>query len=88
MPAWGAMVRINPSTRNGFVLLISGGSGTVNQLIHDWVYWETGKVTPEGKRQVVSDRLLRGHTSVVIILGAIFIGGLQLLRARFGHSRL
>lgn len=72
-PAWGAMVRVNPATGNGFVLMVSGGSGAVNQLGHNWVYWETGKMTFAGRRQIVYDRLLKGAGLVAIILGAITI---------------
>lgn len=72
-PAWGSMVRVNPATGNGFALVISGGQGTLNQLGHNWIYWETGKVTYEGRRQVVYDRLLKGAGLVAIILGAIVI---------------
>ncbi len=46
-PSWGAMLRTNPATGNGFVLMVTGSGGAVNQLGHDWVYWETGKVTFE-----------------------------------------
>jgi hypothetical protein len=41
----------------------------INQLGHDWVYWETGKVTFEARRQLVYDRL--APASAAIILGAI-----------------
>jgi CubicO group peptidase (beta-lactamase class C family) len=72
-PAWGAMVRVNPATGNGMVLMVSGGRGALNQLVHDWVYWETGKVTFEARRQIVYDRLLKGSGLVAIILGAIVL---------------
>ncbi len=69
LPAWGAMMRVNPATGNGFALMVSGGRGAVNQLGHDWVYWETGNVTFEARRQIVYNRLV--PASVVIVLGAI-----------------
>ncbi len=68
-PATGASVRVNPATGNGFVLMASGGRGATNQLSHDWVYWETGKVTFEARRQIAQKRL--ASASVAIILGAI-----------------
>jgi CubicO group peptidase (beta-lactamase class C family) len=71
-PAWGAWMRVNPATGNGMVLMVSGGQGAVNQLGHDWVYWETGKVTYEGRRQIVYDRL-KSLVPVAVILGAIVI---------------
>jgi CubicO group peptidase (beta-lactamase class C family) len=71
-PASGAMVRVNPATGNGFVLTGSGGRGAVNQLVHDWVYWETGRITREARLQIVQDRLV--PASVAIILGAIVLG--------------
>jgi CubicO group peptidase (beta-lactamase class C family) len=67
-PATGASVRVNPATGNGFVLMASGGRGATNQLAHDWVYWETGKVTFEARLQIVQNRL--APASVAIILGA------------------
>jgi hypothetical protein len=68
-PAWGAMMRVNPATGNGLVLLVSGGKGAVNQLPHDWIYWETGKVTVEARRQILLDRL--APASVMIVIGGI-----------------
>ena len=70
-PAWGAMVRTNPATGNGFVLMVSGSQGAVNQLGHDWVYWETGKLTFEARRQSVYNRV--APASVAIILGAVVV---------------
>jgi hypothetical protein len=72
------MVRTNPATGNGFVLMVSGSRGAVNQLGHDWVYWETGKVTFEARRQLVYDRLV--PASVVIILGGIALALWKLSR--------
>ena len=77
-PAWGAMMRVNPATGNGMVLMVSGGRGAVNQLGHDWVYWETGKVTFEARREIVYKRLV--PASVAIILGAIALALWKLLR--------
>ena len=77
-PSWGAMVRMNPATGNGFVLMVSGSQGAVNQLGHDWVYWETGKVTFEARRQIVYGRVM--PASVAIILGAVVIIMWKLLR--------
>lgn len=70
-PAWGAMVRVNPATGNGMVLMVSGGRGAVNQLGHDWVYWETGKVTFEARRQTLYGRVV--PASAAIVVGAIVL---------------
>ncbi|HYC89351.1 MAG TPA: serine hydrolase domain-containing protein [Thermoanaerobaculia bacterium] len=70
-PAWGAMLRLNRATGNGMVLMVSGGSGAVNQLGHDWVYWETGIVTSAARRQILYDRV--GPALVVVVLGVIAI---------------
>lgn len=56
LPAWGAVLRVNPRSGNALVLLSSGGSGSLNRLPHDWVYWETGQVTEEGRRQAIYDQ--------------------------------
>lgn len=77
-PAAGAMVRANPATGNGFVLMVSGSQGAANQLAHDWVYWETGKVTFEARRQTVYGRI--ASASVAIILGAVAITLWKLVR--------
>jgi CubicO group peptidase (beta-lactamase class C family) len=68
-PAMGASVRVNPATGNGFVLTTSGGRGATNQLSHDWIYWETGKITFDARLQIVQSRL--APASVAIIVGAI-----------------
>jgi CubicO group peptidase (beta-lactamase class C family) len=84
-PSWGAMVRTNPATGNGFVLLVSGSSGAVNQLSHDWVYWETGKVTFQARRQTVYGRIV--PASAAIILGAVVIMLWKLLRYSRSNKR-
>jgi CubicO group peptidase (beta-lactamase class C family) len=70
-PAWGAMVRFNPETGNGMTATISGGRGAANQMAHDWVYWETGKTTSEGRRQVAYGRAR--PAAIAILAGAIAI---------------
>jgi CubicO group peptidase (beta-lactamase class C family) len=71
-PAWGAMLRVNPESGNAMILTVSGGSGAVNQLAHDWVYWETGTRTHEAKRQFFYDRM-KGLGLILWTLGTIFI---------------
>ena len=70
-PAWGGWMRVNPATGNGIVMMSSGGRGAVNILAHDWVYWETGKVSFEARRQTIYRLLV--PSSVVIIVGAVVI---------------
>jgi CubicO group peptidase (beta-lactamase class C family) len=82
-PAWGAMVRVNPVTRNAFVLVVSGGWSGVNQLVHDWVYWETGRMTPDARRQVVMDHVK--PAAAMIIGGAVV---LVLWRRRAGRRAI
>jgi hypothetical protein len=53
------------------VLVTSGGRGAVNQLGHDWLYWETGQVTAAARRQRLYDRIV--PASATIIAGAIVI---------------
>ena len=78
LPAMGASVRVNPATGNGFVLTVSGGRGAAKQLVHDWVYWETGQVTFEARRQIVYGRIV--PASVVISVGAIALALWRLLK--------
>jgi CubicO group peptidase (beta-lactamase class C family) len=77
-PAQGASMRVNPATGNGFVLTASGGRGATNQLVHDWVYWETGKVTFEARRELVYVRLV--PASITIIVGVCLLLLWQLFR--------
>lgn len=70
-PAWGGWMRVNPATGDGIVMMSSGGRGAVNILVHDWVYWETGKVSFEARRQTIYNLL--GPASVAIIVGAVVI---------------
>ena len=51
------------------VVMISGGRGAANQLGHDWVQWETGKLTAEGRRQIAFSRL--PWATAAIVLGAL-----------------
>lgn len=77
-PATGASIRVNPATGNGFVLMASGGRGTTNQLVHDWIYWETGKVTSEARLQVVQNRIK--SALMAMIVGAIALVLWRLLK--------
>jgi CubicO group peptidase (beta-lactamase class C family) len=70
-PAWGALFRVNPVSGNGMALVVSGGRGAVNRLGHDWVYWETGKITAQARRQIAYDRAL--PASLAILIGAMLI---------------
>ena len=84
-PAMGASMRVNPVTGNGFVLMASGGRGATNQLVHDWTYWETGKVTFEARRQIVQNRIV--PALVAIILGASVLVLWKLFRPHFSVLR-
>jgi CubicO group peptidase (beta-lactamase class C family) len=79
-PATGAALRVNPATGNGFALLTSGGSGATNQLPHDWLYWETGEMTFEGRLQVVQNRIV--PAAVTMLAGAVVIALWKLRRAQ------
>ena len=78
IPAWGAWLRFNPATGNGMVMNVSGGSGALNQLGHDWVYWETGQVTATARRQKVQNRITLA--GLIIVVGSILIIGWQIFR--------
>jgi CubicO group peptidase (beta-lactamase class C family) len=77
-PAQGASMRVNPATGNGFVLTVSGGRGATNQLVHDWVFWETGQVTSEARQELVYARLK--PASIAIIVGVCVLLLWQFLR--------
>ena len=77
-PAWGAWFRVDPATGNGMVMTVSGGTTVLNHLADDWVYWETGKVTPEARMQTVRDRTI--PAAIAIIIGALVIALWRILR--------
>jgi CubicO group peptidase (beta-lactamase class C family) len=79
-PSWGGLVRFNPATRNGMVLTVSGGRGAANQLGHNWVYWETGKLTPQAHREVAYARLR--PAGLAILVGSLLIAALTIFRYR------
>jgi CubicO group peptidase (beta-lactamase class C family) len=79
-PAWGAMVRVNPATGDGFVLVSSGASGGLNQLVHDWTWWETGQVSPEARLQIVQNRSV--PAAVILLLGLALITVWRVLACR------
>jgi CubicO group peptidase (beta-lactamase class C family) len=71
LPALGHTVRINPTTGNGLVLMISGNLNLSGALGDDWIYWETGKLTVNARLRILSGRLV--PAIVGIGLGAIVI---------------
>jgi CubicO group peptidase (beta-lactamase class C family) len=80
LPAWGAMYRVNLRSGNAMILLLSGGSGALNQLPHDWVYWESGTMPEEGRRQRLYDVV--APAGAVFALGALVIVAAGLWRWR------
>lgn len=80
VPAWGAMVRLNRRTGNGMALVTSGGSGAINQLGHDWVYWETGVITADARRQILYSRAR--PAAIVLLAGALLIIAAVMSRPR------
>lgn len=84
-PAQGASMRVNPATSNGFVLTVSGGRGATNQLVHDWVFWETGQVTSEARQELVYARFV--PASITILVGASLLLLGQLLYHRNKQAR-
>jgi CubicO group peptidase (beta-lactamase class C family) len=70
-PSWGASVRVNPTTGNGFVLLASGGGTLVTTMADAWTYGESGVVTAAARRQALIDRI---HVAAIIMaFGALAI---------------
>jgi CubicO group peptidase (beta-lactamase class C family) len=70
-PSWGASVRVNPASGNGFVLLASGGGTLVTSLADAWTFAETGVVTHAARRQALVDSIPAGVAAVAV--GAIAI---------------
>ena len=73
LPALGHTVRINPATGNGVVLMMSGNLTLAGELGDDWVYWETGKLTANGRIRILGRRLVPavvgiGTGAIAIIL--------------------
>jgi hypothetical protein len=79
-PAWGAWMRVNPASGSGMVMMVSGGRAALNQLGHDWIYWETGKLTFEARRQVVQNRVVPATAAIVFGAIAIMLVRWKLLR--------
>lgn len=67
-PASGAVMLVNPATGDGFALLTTGGAGASPQ---DWIYWETGKLTFEARRQTAQNRIV--PALVAMLVGAVVI---------------
>jgi CubicO group peptidase (beta-lactamase class C family) len=71
VPAWGAVLRVNPATGNAFILLVSGARISASLLGDTWIRWETGYVRPWARRQMIYDRAR--PASIAMIAGAIVI---------------
>lgn len=76
------MMRVNPATGNGLAIVVSGGSGALNRLAHDWVYWETGATTFTARRQLVYDRA--APASAAIVAGWLAIAWMASRKRRSG----
>lgn len=72
-PAISTDVRVNPATRNGIIVFISGRSLLASRLALEWEYWETGRI----------DMLLVALRSwKVVLLGAVAIVLFCVVQAR------
>lgn len=72
-PAISTDVRVNPATRNGIIVLISGRSVLATRYALEWEYWETGRI----------DMLLVALRAwKVVLVGAVAIVLLFVVQAR------
>lgn len=72
-PAISTDVRVNPATRNGIIVFISGRSVLASRYALEWEYWETGRI----------DMLLVALKAwKVVLLGAVAIVLLFVVQAR------
>jgi hypothetical protein len=66
----------SPVYGHGFSCALRDGGGPGS--VYDWIYWETGKVRFEARRQIAQNRLV--PASAAIIAGAIVLVLWRLLR--------
>ncbi|MGE0591311.1 MAG: serine hydrolase domain-containing protein [Vicinamibacterales bacterium] len=73
-PAVNATVRINPETKDGIVVLVTGSPALATTIGSQWVFWQTGAPdflsVPEEVRRVVP--ALFGGTVVILLLAIVW----------------
>ncbi len=87
-PAINASVHINPVTRDGIIVLVTGSRTLASQLGSDWVFWQTGlpdflSMPGEVKRMVPS---LFGIAVTILLVATIMGWRLRHSRRRRGVS--
>jgi hypothetical protein len=65
------VVRVNPTTGDALILTVTGGSGAINRLGGDWIWWETGILPREARRELVYARLV--PALIAIVAGAVAV---------------
>jgi hypothetical protein len=75
---------VNPATGDALIVTATGGRRSINRLGGDWIYWETGTVPAELRREVVYDRVQ--PASIAIAAGALVIVGVRWRSRRSGRA--
>lgn len=68
-PAINHAIRIDPSTRNGIIVLSTGNPRFATKLAADWVFWETGNVDVAVVANGPNRVLLGAGVGVIVLAG-------------------
>ena len=74
-PAMSAAVRINPDTKDGIVVLVTGSPGLASTLGSQWVFWQTGVpdfMSIPGEIRRVAPALI-GGALVLLLVAVVFV---------------
>lgn len=83
-PAINVSVRINPETRDGFIMLVTGHRSLATTLGSDWVLWQTGYPDFLSTGIALESAILPVAVGSIVIL---FISLLYLWRSRHPNDR-
>lgn len=86
-PAINATVRINPTTHDAIIVLVSGSPSLATYLGFEWVFWQTGVPDVLGIGYVTDQGMKIFSYGSVIILMMIFFGAWR-MRRRSASSRI
>jgi CubicO group peptidase (beta-lactamase class C family) len=75
-PAINASVRVNPNTRDGIVVLVTGNRTLASTLGSQWTFWQTGLpdfLSIPGELQRIVPTLLGGTLGILLVAAVIYV---------------
>lgn len=86
VPAINTSVRLDPSTGNGVVLLVTGNPDLASALGSEWVFWQTGRLDVMTYAAATGDMIIAVAIGWIVIALLVVMIGLRVNQTREKNS--